>query len=356
MKEYKKVNIVFLITVLIVLGLNMINLGSICKSYSMILLISQLGFGGPALIYVAFVKKSFAAVRFKKVKFTAILLCIPFYICAANVMAFLNAISMLYSKNSISSVIFTLSDEVPYIVALLLVAIIPAFLEELTYRGMMCTAYREVSPAAAIIISGMVFGLMHGNLNQFTYAAALGIAFAYLAEATGSIIPTMIIHAIVNSLSVTVMYLLPKFLNFVKELSASLTASGDAQLNAMLGDYFGVNGQYSMDAILDSLSNGLSKQQAIASIAMYLIPAVGGLVGAYFLLKAIAAICGRRAELAAVLPHRKKTAGAQAVSIEAAAEEPVRIGRLFTVPFIIGAVLALAIMVISELALRGIIN
>ncbi|MBR0085478.1 MAG: hypothetical protein IJL97_02900, partial [Lachnospiraceae bacterium] len=110
------------------------------------LIYSQLVFALPAILYFAFthrdIKQGFAFLRYKKIRFSNILLCILIYICLSPVLNFFNALSMLYSTNLISSVMFGVTDEVPFIVGLIVIAVIPAFLEEFTYRGIFYNTYR----------------------------------------------------------------------------------------------------------------------------------------------------------------------------------------------------------------------
>lgn len=39
---------------------------------------------------------------------------------------------------------------------------------------------------------------MHMNFNQMAYAVVIGLIFGFVVEATGSIIPTMIMHFLIN--------------------------------------------------------------------------------------------------------------------------------------------------------------
>ena len=48
----------------------------------------------------------------------------------------------------------------------------------------------------------MVFGVMHRNLNQFFYAAVLGVVFCILVEITGSIYASMAAHFAINGWNV----------------------------------------------------------------------------------------------------------------------------------------------------------
>jgi len=76
----------------------------------------------------------------------------------------------------------------------------PVF-EELIFRKALVDRAIYCGEGIAIAMSGVMFGLFHGNLNQFVYAAALGAFFAFIYVRTGKIRYTMILHALVNSMA-----------------------------------------------------------------------------------------------------------------------------------------------------------
>ena len=76
----------------------------------------------------------------------------------------------------------------------------PVF-EELIFRKALVDRAIYCGEGIAIAVSGVMFGLFHGNLNQFVYAAALGAFLAFIYVRTGKIRYTMILHAMVNSIA-----------------------------------------------------------------------------------------------------------------------------------------------------------
>ena len=80
----------------------------------------------------------------------------------------------------------------------MLVVIAPVF-EEFIFRGVILHALKPYGNGLAIFTSGILFGLYHGNFQQCFYTAAAGIALAYIADVTGSIFPTTVIHAIFST-------------------------------------------------------------------------------------------------------------------------------------------------------------
>lgn len=80
-------------------------------------------------------------------------------------------------------------------------AILPGICEEVAHRGMLLNNYKCLGAKKAILLSGLMFGLMHLNINQFFYATILGFYFGYVALSCGSIYPTMIMHFTNNAIS-----------------------------------------------------------------------------------------------------------------------------------------------------------
>lgn len=81
----------------------------------------------------------------------------------------------------------------------MLVVIAPVF-EEFMFRGLILHALKPYGSGLSIFVSGILFGIFHGNFQQCFYTAAMGIAVGYIANVTNSIFSTTILHAITNSL------------------------------------------------------------------------------------------------------------------------------------------------------------
>ena len=73
-------------------------------------------------------------------------------------------------------------------------AIVPAVFEEFAFRGVVLNKLRKFGDSYAIIMSAVLFGLMHGNLSQIPFAFILGLVIGFIAVKTNSIIPGILIH------------------------------------------------------------------------------------------------------------------------------------------------------------------
>lgn len=83
----------------------------------------------------------------------------------------------------------------------LLIAILPAFCEEIAFRGFVLSGLRHLGHKWwAIGLSAVAFGMVHFFLQQKISAVAVGMVIGYLAVQTGSLVPCMVFHAIYNSL------------------------------------------------------------------------------------------------------------------------------------------------------------
>lgn len=101
-----------------------------------------------------------------------------------------------------STSVYGLLKDVIYIGAL------PALVEEFALRGVVMQPLRRYGDTFAILMSSLVFALMHGNLIQIPFAFIVGIAIGYLVIATGSIWTGVLIHFFNNLYSVVITYLL----------------------------------------------------------------------------------------------------------------------------------------------------
>lgn len=80
----------------------------------------------------------------------------------------------------------------------LIAGIASPIVEELVFRKVLLGRLRAYGDVIAILVSGLCFGLYHGNVAQFLYASALGFIFAYVVIRTGDIRYTMALHICIN--------------------------------------------------------------------------------------------------------------------------------------------------------------
>lgn len=212
MNEVKKINLVFFWTVMIYIFGSYINgmIGAKGGNIFLKMLVSQILITIPSLIYIIKSRlDTVKVIRFKKIDRLSIILIILFAYLMIPIMGMINMISQLFATNVIGDSVSEVVLNNPLILSLFVIAFIPCILEEAVYRGVIYNGYRKVNALKGIFLSGLLFGLLHMNFNQFSYAFIMGVVFALLIEATDSIVSSMIVHFVINGTSVILAYLMP---------------------------------------------------------------------------------------------------------------------------------------------------
>ena len=94
----------------------------------------------------------------------------------------------------------------------ILTMLMAGFLEEVLFRGLLFTALRPRGLKRAVLISALTFGLGHivnllngaallPTLLQLCYACAIGLLFTVLFQKSGSLLPGILTHSMLNALS-----------------------------------------------------------------------------------------------------------------------------------------------------------
>jgi membrane protease YdiL (CAAX protease family) len=81
------------------------------------------------------------------------------------------------------------------------VAGVAPVVEELTFRGVGYSLLERYGKWAAIVLVGVLFGLVHGLVQALPLLAAFGAGLAWLRDRTGSVYPCMLVHAAFNAIA-----------------------------------------------------------------------------------------------------------------------------------------------------------
>jgi len=81
-------------------------------------------------------------------------------------------------------------------------AMVPALIEEFSLRGVVMQPLRKYGDKFAIVMSSLVFAIMHGNMVQAPFAFILGCAIGYLVIITDTLWTGVIIHFTNNAFSI----------------------------------------------------------------------------------------------------------------------------------------------------------
>ena len=173
--------------------------------------------------------------RMKMIGIRTILWTLLFTVLILPVTYYLNMVSQLFVPNAVNETVsyfaVTAGQDIwakPLWLNLLYIAILPPLIEEFIFRGVLFQGFRSCGLFKTAFFTALMFGLAHGNLNQFMYAFAVGIFLAYLVEASGSVYASMLAHSLINGTTVLLMYLerrLPENITSAMVEAESRTAS-----------------------------------------------------------------------------------------------------------------------------------
>ncbi|MEL7597362.1 MAG: type II CAAX endopeptidase family protein, partial [Clostridiaceae bacterium] len=180
----------------------------------------------PTIIYFILTRQSvIETLRLKKIGVKTIFIVIAIGLIAMPIATFLSLITQFVFPNRISQVVSAL-DNIPFIIRIGVVALTPAICEEITMRGVILAGYNNINIRKSAIMTGLFFGIIHMDGNQFLYAFALGVIFAYLVRITGSIFSSIICHFVINGTQLLLAELSTLFLKFSNEEVKSVQEAG----------------------------------------------------------------------------------------------------------------------------------
>jgi len=86
-------------------------------------------------------------------------------------------------------------------------AVTPAVCEEALFRGAILRGLRrQFSVPVSCLLTGILFGIMHGDVWRFVPTTILGVLLSWVALTSGSIIPSMLVHVLNNGVLVVLGY------------------------------------------------------------------------------------------------------------------------------------------------------
>lgn len=160
----------------------------------------------------------------------AALIYIPLGIAAMVWMNWINDIAQL--PNWFDNLFLQMKDNVFGIISVCIAA--PIF-EEMLFRGAIegHLLRKWKNPRWAILVSALIFGLIHGNPAQILFAFLLGLVLGELYYRTGSLLPCIILHFINNTVSTILMNIYPS-----EDTMTDLMGANETQIVGIIG--FGV--------------------------------------------------------------------------------------------------------------------
>lgn len=312
----KAVNRLFLVSllveaaVIIFLQVTDLRLGTMSA-----LVLNQLIMLLPALGFLAGTKTKPGFIAHGRIKPVTPLLCVVFTGLCMPLIMVVNMISMLFVENEANQIVGAMTGVSGWLI-ILVVGILGPMNEEFLYRGIFYHSYRKTGRIlAAMFMSAFLFGLMHLNFNQMSYAIVVGIMGVLLIEATGSIASSMIFHGCINTYNVAVMLIQQKQLAVTGGDSQELLDESLAQLGVTYHQFL------------------------LIAILIFGVIALATTVLAVLLLYGMAAIEQRKNEFVGIFKRKQRES------------EGEKKGSFWTLPLIVAVVLSFLYMV-AELVLQ----
>ncbi len=91
-----------------------------------------------------------------------------------------------------------LGTPIQIILSVVIVGLLPPLVEELVFRGVILSSISRFSQGGIILLSGLLFSLFHQNPAQTIYQFITGVIFTFIVLKSGSILPSIIMHAFNN--------------------------------------------------------------------------------------------------------------------------------------------------------------
>lgn len=104
----------------------------------------------------------------------------------------------LVKGGTVDNEVANMTASISMVLILIYMVICAPVFEEIIFRKLIVERTVRYGQGVAVMVSGLMFGLFHGNLNQFMYAFALGMFLAFLYVKTGNIKITIGLHMMVN--------------------------------------------------------------------------------------------------------------------------------------------------------------
>jgi len=198
--------------------------------WALILGSQVLTFGIPCSIYLLIKRKHIKEILpLRPLGWLNVLMIIGLSLMIQPLFMLINAVSQLIFPNVILDAMMGVNLEGGLWLTLLIVAVVPSIFEEVAFRGIGFVGYKSVKISTAAIINGLVFGIIHMNMNQFLYAFMLGAVFCYFMYYTKSLWAPILAHFIVNGTQ--------SFMLFILTLIDPDAMDATAEINMYLGDF-----------------------------------------------------------------------------------------------------------------------
>lgn len=175
--------------------------------YTQALIIEFLAILLPGLLYLLYKKMDIRRViRFKPLQWSQFFIIAGLSLSGYTIIIFCNFIWIwiltALGGKVVTPVIPIMKTPLDVLMGILVIGGSAALAEEFLFRGIILRGYERFGSKTAILLSGILFGILHMKTQSVLATVFLGILIGYLAYKTGSILASMTYHFFNNMIAV----------------------------------------------------------------------------------------------------------------------------------------------------------
>lgn len=253
-KHFSKLGLMYFVGTMVIYALQYATIGIVeavaphlLENNDISLLISMLPMyliGYP--IMIACIKKVPAEQEAEKKKMSVGQWLVAFIMCyslvyISNIIGnIVTSIVGVIKQGQVQNTIVDIAMSVSPLTSFVAMVIAAPIMEEYIFRKLLLDRTVKYGEGLSILLSGVIFGLFHGNLNQFAYAFILGCFYGFIYVRTRNVLHTILMHMLNNFMgSILGMFILEKS-GFLELATAMETASAEELTTLMMNNISGL--------------------------------------------------------------------------------------------------------------------
>ncbi|MBQ7933654.1 MAG: CPBP family intramembrane metalloprotease [Lachnospiraceae bacterium] len=126
------------------------------------------------------------------------IICVPLMYGSNIIGLIITSVIGMLKGSPVENQVSTILDNTNLGVIFFVTVICAPIYEEYIFRKLVVDRTVKYGKSVAVLLSGIMFGLFHGNLNQFVYATLLGMFLAFIYVNTGKLRYSIGLHMLVN--------------------------------------------------------------------------------------------------------------------------------------------------------------
>lgn len=148
-----------------------------------------------------------------------------------------------------------------FILSLIIISISPAICEEVLFRGMIMSTYDRLGKKSAIIISSILFGIYHFNIQNLLGPIFLGVIFGYMVYKTRSIFASMIAHGVNNAIALSISYFIVDKIEGISVESTAINTYNESLVSILSFGAFAIISAFISIKLYKALPEGEGKDK-----------------------------------------------------------------------------------------------